>query len=96
MQQIDERILEHLAEESYSTPRRMAKRKECSASKGRIRERCRILSRVELIAPVSDEWMAYELTEKGERYLEGELHQDVFPDPWAEGRTPYAWWLTPS
>lgn len=96
MQQLDERILEHLSENPYASPRFMANQKEFSASKERIRERCRILARVGLVEPESNDWRAYHLTEKGERYLNGELKQDAFPDPWADGKTPYVWWLTPS
>lgn len=96
MEQVDERILEHLAEDPCASYRFMASLKEFDTSPGRVRERCQVLARVGLVAPLSNEGLVWELTEKGERYLEEELSQEVLPDPWADGEEPRAWWLTPS
>lgn len=71
MQQLDDRILEHLAEESWSSPRVLAGHPDVHASEARIAERCRVLTSVELIAPLYER--TYEITVWGQRYLEGEL-----------------------
>lgn len=71
MQQLDDRILEHLAEESWSTPRLMARTAGLRASEARITERCRLLADVELVAPIHRR--TYEITYWGRLYLAGEL-----------------------
>lgn len=96
MQQLDERVLELLEEESCASYRYIAELEEISASRHRVRERCEVLSRVGLVEALSNEGLVWELTAKGERYLAGKIPRDEFPDPWADGETPRAWWLTPS
>lgn len=96
MAQIDERILEYLSEESYASPEEMVEREVFAASRARIRERLSVLARHNLVAPWTDDWQAYELTERGERYLAGDLDGDALPDPWADGRSPRVWWLSPN
>ncbi|WP_255151326.1 Lrp/AsnC family transcriptional regulator [Halorarius halobius] len=96
MQQLDERILELLQDESCASYRYIAGLDEISASKLRVRERCKVLARVGLVEALSNERRVWELTEKGKRYLEGNIPKDEFPDPWADGKTPRAWWQTPS
>lgn len=74
MQQLDDRILEHLEENGWSSPSIMESRPEfqhLGASKERIRERCRVLTSAELIAPIHREMV--EITTWGKRYLEGKL-----------------------
>lgn len=74
MQQLDERILEHLEEEDWSSPSIMASRPEfqrLGVSKAAVRERCRVLTSVDLVAPVHRGMV--EITTWGKRYLEGEL-----------------------
>lgn len=74
MQLLDERILEHIDEEDWATPRTMFRDvnfEGLRASEGRIRERCEKLAQAELIAPVHNDM--YEITTTGKLYLEGEL-----------------------
>jgi hypothetical protein len=71
MQQLDERILEYLADEGWATPGILARDLGLRASRGRIRERCRALQYAGLAAPFAGE--CYEVTTGGQRYLEGEL-----------------------
>lgn len=74
MQQLDERILEHVEEEGWSSPGIMVSRpafQRLDASEARIRERCRVLTSAELIAPFHGEM--YEITTWGRLYLDGEL-----------------------
>ncbi|UWG46591.1 PhiH1 repressor family protein, contains HTH domain [Halanaeroarchaeum sp. HSR-CO] len=77
MQQLDERILEHLSEEGWSTPHIMAKEPafhDLEASKARIGERCRALADVDFIAPIHGDM--YEITTWGQLYLDGDLDAD--------------------
>jgi hypothetical protein len=74
MQQLDERILEHLKEEGWATPRTMARDarfQDMRASEARIRERCRILLSRELIEPVHGDY--YDISRWGLAYLRGDL-----------------------
>lgn len=74
MQQLDERILEHIDEEGWATPRTMSRNVNFEgvyASEGRIRERCKKLVKAELIAPIHADM--YEITTWGNLYLEGDL-----------------------
>lgn len=96
MQQVDERLLEHLADDSCASYRYLAGLEEITASRLTVLERCRVLSRVGLVAPLTNDELVWELTEKGDRYLDGKLNQEVLPDPWADGEETIAWWLTPS
>ena len=71
MQQLDDRILEHLAEEPWSSPTVMAAHPDFRASRGRLAERCAVLASVELVAPIGERTV--EITQWGRLYLEGDL-----------------------
>ena len=74
MQQLDERILEHLAEDGWSTPTMIVadrRFRDLQASKARVRERCRELAERELVEPIHSEM--YEITTWGLAYLRGDL-----------------------
>jgi len=82
MQQLDDRILEHLDEEGWSSPRVMATEPDLDASKGRIRERCEFLVYAGFAAPLTD--TMYEITRWGQLYLEGEVDAEHQPRPTVE------------
>ncbi|MDZ7731217.1 MAG: hypothetical protein U5K37_10280 [Natrialbaceae archaeon] len=71
MQQLDDRILEHLAEESWSSPKVMHSLSAFRASEARIAERCRVLASVGFLAQIHGS--SYEITGWGKQYLEGAL-----------------------
>lgn len=80
MQQADERILEHLAEDSWATPSTIAsdsRFEDLQISRNHIYERCEELAQRELIAPVYDDM--YEITSWGLAYLRGDLDADNLP-----------------
>ncbi len=80
MQQVDERILEHLAEDSWATPATIESDpqfEKLDVSRNHIRERCNELTRRELIAPVYDDM--YEITSWGLAYLRGDLDAGHLP-----------------
>lgn len=79
MEQLDERVLEHLADEGVSTPRVMASRRGFGASEPRVAERCRMLADAGFVAPVSDR--TYEITTWGLRYLSGQVDARHQPTP---------------
>lgn len=79
MEQLDDRILEHLQEESWSSVSVMDSRTEFRASKARIRERCEMLAGADLIAPIHHDM--YEITNWGKLYLEGEIDAANQPSP---------------
>jgi len=79
MEQLDERILEHLREEDWSTPSVMASCPEFGASQGRIDERCRMLAYAGFVYAFHADM--YELTTWGRLYLDGELDAHHQPTP---------------
>ncbi len=78
---LDERILEHLAEDSWSTPKHMSRIFKFDASRGRIEERCQLLSQVGLVAPIFEGSHMYEITGEGLEYLDGRLDVEHRPRP---------------
>lgn len=79
-QQLDERILEHLAEEDWSSPTVMASRPEFRwASEARLRERCEMLIYAGFVYPLAREML--EITTWGSLYLNGELDARHQPHP---------------
>lgn len=78
---LDERILEHLAEDSWSTPRCMTRVIKLTASRGRVEERCQLLSQVGLVAPIFEDNKMYEITHEGQEYLDGKLDVENRPVP---------------
>lgn len=68
---VDERILEYLEEEGWSTPRVLASVSWIHASRARVRERLRVLGRVGLVA--RDRGRDWDITSRGQEYLAGEL-----------------------
>jgi hypothetical protein len=94
MQQLDERILEHLAEEAWSSPRTMAIVFD-DASMPRIRERCKLLAHAELVHFLHDDTDFVEITGKGQRYLDGKYDLSWFDLPqkaWRDVLAPQQSW----
>jgi len=79
MHQLDERILEHLADDGWGSPPTMARHFRFTASKDRIRERCEELRDAGLLAPIYEGASMYELTTLGYLYLAGELDAESLP-----------------
>lgn len=78
---LDERILECLSDDPWSTPRHMSRAVNLTASRGRVEERCLMLSQVGLVAPIFEDSNMYEITHEGQEYLEGELDVENRPRP---------------
>lgn len=72
MEQLDERILEHVEERGWGSPPIVHRDLPMTTSVGRIRDRCQVLSDVGYLAPIVEGTDQYELTAAGKRYLEGE------------------------
>ena len=85
---VDERILELVQEEGWSTPDLLAERLPVRITERQVAERCLVLAHADLIAPMWDE--AYELTGEGQRYLDGEYDADWFELPGPAARVAYA------
>lgn len=82
MYTVDERILEHLAEESWASPSTMAAESEfqdLDADKKYIRQRCDRLVERELIEPLIEQSRMYEITRWGLAYLRGNLDASYLP-----------------
>jgi len=80
MQQLDERILELLDEDGFSTPGLIAidrRVEDIDASEARIRERCQELTEREMIKPINSRSDMYELTNWGVAYLRGRLDAET-------------------
>lgn len=72
MEQLDERILEHLAERGWGSPPIMHRALPMTTSVDRVQDRCQVLAGVGYVAPIVEGTNQYELTSAGKRYLEGE------------------------
>lgn len=81
MCQLDERIIEHLHDEPWTSPHTMAAAFRATATKAKIRERCEVLSEAGLIGPLWEGAGLYELTTSGRLYLEGQLDAEAVPAP---------------
>ena len=82
MYTVDERILEHLAEESWASPTTMAAESEFSqldVGKSYINQRCNCLVERELIVPIIEGKDLYEITRWGLAYLRGDLDASYLP-----------------
>ncbi len=82
MYPVDERILEHLAEESWGSPSTMAAESEfqqLEMDANYIQQRCEQLIERELIAPVIEDGQMYEVTTWGLAYLRGDLNAQYLP-----------------
>jgi DNA-binding FadR family transcriptional regulator len=82
MRQLDERLLEHLGEQDWSTPRMLAQHprfEEMQVSRARIRERLQMLADAGLVGREHED--IYEITTWGQLYLEGELDAENQPRP---------------
>ena len=87
MYPVDERILEHLSEESWASPSTMASQPEfqqLKADKEYIGRRCERLIERELIGPFIDNGDLYEITRWGLAYLRGDLDAGHLPR-WSVG-----------
>ncbi|WP_418284900.1 hypothetical protein [Halorubrum sp. DTA46] len=82
MYTVDERILEHLAEESWASPSTMAAESEfqdLDADEKYIRQRCDRVVERELIEPIIEQGRMYEITRWGLAYLRGNLDASHLP-----------------
>jgi hypothetical protein len=79
---IDDRILEHLAEEPWSTTHHMASLPAIHATEKQVRDRCCRLADVDLVSWIDEENLdMIELTTEGKLYLDGELDVKLYPAP---------------
>jgi predicted transcriptional regulator len=82
MRWLDERLLEHLQENGWSTPSLIAEHpnfEDREVSRGRIRERLQMLADAGLVGREHED--VYEITRSGQLYLEGEIDAEHRPDP---------------
>jgi len=89
MQQLDERMLEHLDEESWLSPplmRRESQFSDLNASESRIRERCPELINRAVIEPVTSQSDMYEITTWRLAYRRGQLDANM-RRRWAQARS---------
>ena len=78
---LDERILEHLEREGWAMPRHIERATTMNASKERVSERLRVLTRVGLVGAIFERSRMYELTNEGVMYLGGDLDAEHLPRP---------------
>lgn len=80
-ERLDERILELLNDEPWSTPPIMECELPISATEAQIRDRCMVLADADLVeVDLSNGWRM-ELTTEGKLYLEGVLDMNLYPMP---------------
>ena len=80
-ERLDERILEVLDDESWSTPSVMVLDVPIEATKAQIQDRCKVLADAGLIAIEPDDGWMIHLKTRGKLYLEGEVDIDLYPSP---------------
>ncbi|SDJ62868.1 hypothetical protein SAMN05216226_10691 [Halovenus aranensis] len=78
---LDDRILEHLRDESFSTAARMADLPNIHATEAQVQERCEVLADADLVTFATIDMDFVELTTWGKQYLEGELDVEDHPKP---------------
>ncbi|KAA9408444.1 hypothetical protein EGO51_01080 [Haloarcula hispanica] len=78
---IDDRILEHLQDDSVSTAKQMAIRDNIHATEAQVQDRCRVLADADLVAFLTEDQDFVELTTEGEQYLKGEIDVELYPYP---------------
>jgi len=99
-ERLDERILELLDDEPWSTPSIMEVELPLDATEGQIRERCLVLADAELIAiDPGDNWRC-ELETRGKLYLDGKIDVQLYPSPRSprmlyEGDSGWSWRIGP-
>ncbi|GGM37215.1 hypothetical protein [Haloarcula argentinensis] len=76
---IDDRILEHLRDDSVSTARQMTIRDNTHATEAQVQDRCRVLTDADLVAFLTENQDFVELTTEGEQYLEVDV--ELYPYP---------------
>ena len=72
---VDDRILEYIDEHEHGSPTEMKREGPVRYSRGYISERCQKLADHGLLKPVGNG--VYTITERGEKYLDGELDTHV-------------------
>lgn len=82
VEQVDERILEYLAERGWATPAVLARERGFDQGRARLRERCEMLVYAGFAAPVHDR--TYVITRWGRLYLAGEVDARHQPTPTAD------------
>ena len=80
-QTLDERILEHLADEPWSTPDLMEIVDGIDGTSAQIRDRCRVLADADLVQIYLNQGWNVELTTLGHLYLDGEADIELYPRP---------------
>ncbi|MCU4716882.1 replication-relaxation family protein [Halapricum hydrolyticum] len=81
MKREDERILEFLEEEGLSTASLISREVFESVSMGHVRERLHMLAGAELVGSLTTDRTHWELTQAGQRYLDGDLDAENQPRP---------------
>lgn len=79
---LDDRILEHLDEEPWSSPRHISSLPGIHATENQVRDRCCRLADVELVSWVDEQNLnLLEITTEGSLYLEGKVDLKLYPNP---------------
>lgn len=78
---IDDRILEHLRDESWSSASRIALQDGIHATEAQVHDRYRVLADADLVAFLSEDQDYIELTTEGIQYLKGEIDVELYPRP---------------
>jgi hypothetical protein len=78
---LDDRILEHLRDDSVSTAKQIAIRDGIHATESQVQDRCKVLADADLVAFVTEDCDLVELTTEGEQYLDGEIDVELYPYP---------------
>jgi len=78
---LDERILEYLRDESWSTAAIISRSPGIHATKSQVRERCLVLADADLVGFLTPDNRIVEITTLGRQYLNGDVDLGHYPRP---------------
>lgn len=82
----DEKILEALRGEGWTSPRVLSSTPGVWLTTRQVRERLRMLADAELVAPGDEDYGLWHITQEGVEYLDGDRDQEQHPHPYQVGR----------
>jgi len=81
MWSLDDRILEALSEDEWTTPSYLSTLRGMHATEAQIHERCKVLADADLVTFLTEDADVVGLTTEGQQYLEGKVDVELYPPP---------------
>lgn len=81
MWSLDDRILEALSGDGWTTPESLSVIPGMHATEAQVEERCKVLADADLVTFLTEDADIVGLTTEGEQYLEGKVDVELYPPP---------------